>query len=110
MVSCHLGRRRAHASDGLVYDVGQVTVHQMRSGRATLASLLRCYAIAAAFAVTGSSAMQRIEMYISDPPCLRPRSEVSTVLSLADVDEANGMSHWTLADVRANNQAAGAPR
>ena len=36
------------------------------------------------------------------------RSETCTVLSLVDVDEASGMSHWTLADVRANHQAAGA--
>ena len=35
-------------------------------------------------------------------------SETCTVLSLVGVDEAGGMSHWTLADVRANHQAAGA--
>ena len=30
------------------------------------------------------------------------------MLSLSDVDELASLSHWTLADVRANHQAAGA--
>ena len=32
------------------------------------------------------------------------------MLSLADVDEDAGLSHWTLADVRANHQASGVRR